>query len=576
MEDNIQTIIIVIISAFILFIFPVYMAYEKKDDISYALAMRYTQDLVDEIRSKGYITKTMYEDYRVKLKLTGNSYDIQMTHEYNRYDPITNYYEIIDGKYTLVKTTTRDEKEQYEQELKEQGLQLGKITENSSKAAVQAYIDGIYESQNIHKVEDTYKLSTETYATDYILNVLNSERKLKLNSNSEVVTCEDDVEALDGCQYAYVMNVDDNFNITIKNTNITLATVMYNMVTANTLDTNTRIYVNYGGDIISSKWYGDVDYAKMKHDNLSLVKSNEQIVFTDARHYYMSTDGAHYPTATIAINDNQNERYVIEFEAKPEETTELREKGNMLLTDISGYNFALGNSSTNNNKDRLSVSVGINGVSLIASSTTTTSYRKIFFLPYYNSTIVNLNGQETTQQVQRKITDYYRLRVFYENNKLKLTAMGKDNVDDASLNLDISAQEVALWKALNTTINNPAVRTYNSGPFATGEIGTQISYKVQANTNTVYVTASKVEAKKQTLLSYATDITDYTKIRIEFNKQDNGLYVAVLYINDVRVAESIEMETVPKANVVGKTIIGSDEEFFAGYIRNVKIYEMGD
>ena len=49
MEDNIQTIIVVIISAFLLFIFPVYMAYEKKDDISYALAMRYTQDLVDEV-----------------------------------------------------------------------------------------------------------------------------------------------------------------------------------------------------------------------------------------------------------------------------------------------------------------------------------------------------------------------------------------------------------------------------------------------------------------------------------------------------------------------------------------------
>ena len=62
MEDNIQTIIIVIISAFILFVFPVYMAYEKKDDISYSLAMRYTQDLVDEVRSKGYITKNMYDD----------------------------------------------------------------------------------------------------------------------------------------------------------------------------------------------------------------------------------------------------------------------------------------------------------------------------------------------------------------------------------------------------------------------------------------------------------------------------------------------------------------------------------
>ena len=112
MEDNIQTIIVVIIAVFILFIFPVYMAYEKKDDISYALAMRYTQDLVDEVRSKGYITKYMYEDYRVKLKVTGNSYDIDMTHEYNRHDPITNYYMVDEnGKYILVKSTTQEEKE---------------------------------------------------------------------------------------------------------------------------------------------------------------------------------------------------------------------------------------------------------------------------------------------------------------------------------------------------------------------------------------------------------------------------------------------------------------------------------
>ena len=116
MEDNIQTIIVVIISAFLLFIFPVYVAYEKKDDISYALAMRYTQDLVDEVRGKGYLTKNMYEDYRAKLKLTGNTYDIQLTHEYNRYDPITNYYKLEDEKYILIKTTTQEQRKQFEQE----------------------------------------------------------------------------------------------------------------------------------------------------------------------------------------------------------------------------------------------------------------------------------------------------------------------------------------------------------------------------------------------------------------------------------------------------------------------------
>jgi len=576
MEDNIQTIIVVIISAFILFVFPVYMAYEKKDDISYSLAMRYTQDLVDEVRSKGYITKHMYEDYRSKLKITGNSYDIQMTHEYNRYDPITNYYKIEDGKYILEKTTTREEKEEYEATLKQQGLELGRITPNSSDAAVEEYIESVYESQNIHKVEDTYKLSTEIYTTDYIVSILNSERKLLLNGNATTITCSDDVEAEDGCQYAYVMNVGDNFNVTIKNTNITLATVVYNMVTANTLDDNTRIYVNYGGAVLSSKWYGDVDYAKMKHDNLSLTEMQEHIIFTEARHYYLSQEGGHYPTENIAIPNEDNLRYVIEFEARPEATTELREKGAVKLADFSGYNFAIGNSEQNNSEDRLSISVGLNGVSLIVSSTASTTDTKTFPLPYQDQTIIDGSGEETVTQVQRRITDYSSLRINYVGGKLQFRLTGKRNVDNVSNEIQVPSSDSSLWATFSKTINNPVVQNYNAGTVNNINQGTSTTYKLIVNDYNVNAVATSVKFKRQTLLSYATSINDYTKIKVEFTKQDNGNYIALLYINNIKVAESIEMTSVPKVNIAGKTVIGTEENYFYGYIRNVKIYEMGD
>lgn len=576
MEDNIQTVVVVIISVFLLFIFPVYMAYEKKDDISYALAMRYTQDLVDEVRSKGYISKNMYEDYMARLKVTGNSYDVQITHEYKRYDPITNYYKIEDGKYIFVKTTTREEKEEFEASITRQAIELGNIAEDSSENQITEYINSVYEAQNIQKVEDTYRLSTETYTTDHILNVLNSERKLLLNSDVNNIKCSDDTQSNDGCQYAYIMNVDDNFNITIKNTNITLATVIYNMVTANTLDDNTRIYVNYGGAILSNKWYGDVDYAKMKHDNLSLTKKHEQVVFAEARHYFTSDDGDHYPTANISMSDNGDTRYVIEFEVKPEETTELREKGNLNLDSYSGYNFALGNSVANNAKDRLSVSVGFNGISLLVSSTANSNVKKTFYLPYYNQIMINDNGQQVSVQAQRQITDYNQLRIFYQDGKLKCSLAGNSNVDDANITNVVAQSDVYLWSSLNKTINNPKVNTYSAGTASNINEGLNTSYSIQVYNSYINVTANSIKEKRQTILSYAASIDQYTKVKIEFNEQASGSYVAALYVNDIKVAESLTLATVPIVDIVGKSIIGTEEQYFSGYIRNVKIYEMGD
>ncbi len=575
MEDNIQTIIAVIISAFLLFIFPVYMAYEKKDDISYALAMRYTQDLVDNVRSKGYISKDMYEDYRAKLKLTGNSYDIEMTHEYNRYDPITNYYTIKDQKYTLVKTSTREEKEEYERTVIEQAMQLGKLKSKASQTEIDAYLDTNYELQSIHKVEDTYKLSTEVYTTGHIVGVLNGERKLLLNSDGSEVICSDDAKSNDNCQYAYIMNVDDNFNITIKNTNITLATVIYNMVTANTLDSNTRIYVNYGGSILSSKWYGDIDYAKMKHDTLRLTENGikETIILTDARHYEKGKD---MPSVYIPVSNNENTRYIIEFEAKPEATTELREKGNIQLDKYSGYNFALGNSKINNTADRLSISVGVNGVSLIVASESSMSNGSKFYLPLYDQIIVDEAGNESKIETKRKVTDYISLRLYYENGYLKIKATGKQNVEDYDEKSFLAPYMREYYSKLDVIINNPKKGiTHNTATYTTSS-GLKTRYKIEVGEESLWVEAFGNKIKRDTILSYATSINDYAKIKVEFVKKESGLYVAYLYINGVKVGESIEMETIPKPDVVGMSIIGTESQSFLGYIRNVKIYEMGD
>ena len=67
------------------------------------------------------------------------------------------------------------------------------------------------------------------------------------------------------------MNIGDEFNIRIKNTNVSLAAMLFNSFSTDKFGSDTtRIYVNYGGAILASKWYGNIDYAKMKHDDITL------------------------------------------------------------------------------------------------------------------------------------------------------------------------------------------------------------------------------------------------------------------------------------------------------------------
>ena len=438
MDDHIQTVVTVIISVFLLFIFPVYMAYEKKDDISYALAMRYTQDLVDNVRSRGYLTQEMYDSYIVKLGLTGNTYDVQLTHEYNRYDPITNYYKLEDEKYVIVKTTTQEARKQYENDVLQEGINKGEISSNYTNLEEKEYLQEVYNNLGINKVEDTYLLSKQVYNKDYILNILKSEKKFAFNTPNGNINCEDN----DLCLNAYIMNEDDNFNVTIKNTNTTLATVMYNMVTANTLDNNTRIYVNYGGPILADKWYGQIDYSVMDHDNITVSQYTDRIIFTDEKSYLGdSTNPITRVTAYAAYKE-----YSIEFDIKPEEITELRAKG---ITGVkaSNYNLAFGNETRI--KDALNISVGINGISLIL--------------------------QTGTQETENKV-----------------------------------------------------------------------------------------------VLSYPVTINEYINVKIDFIKKNNEKFAAVLYLNDEKVAESIEFDESKQITTVGKAKM-DNVGYFKGKIKNLKI-----
>ncbi len=600
MEDNIQTIIVVIISAFLLFIFPVYMAYEKKDDISYALAMRYTEDLVDEVRSKGYITKYMYDDYKARLKVTGNSYDISLTHEYTRFDPVTNYYNVKDNKRTLVKTTTQIEKENLLQDaIKANNFSKENLDNNEELAKFFSKQFNL----EIKEIEDTYKESTEVFSTDHILGVLATENKLALNVESTNIRCVDNGEY--ECQYAYTMNEGDTFNVTIKNTNTTLATVIYNMITANQLDNNTRIYVNYGGKILSNKWYGNIDYSKMKHDNLSYTILKEISIKAKTFPADITKDMSQEEIAIVKdILPKEKEEtfsnYAIEFEAKPEAVTELRDKGYVNKGEYDGYNFVLGNGKAYKDatkKNIMSVSVGLNGITVVGSNVNeeTTIVNNTLELPTYIRRVERERtvkeeytyiDEETGEEkvayrdkiekyieeipTKRTLDEYEKAEINYVNSKVRVRFYGKAGVGNFTQVIDvIDNANIALLNGLNLTVDLANGSASIDIGEATSLRGTKIRCTATIGTTGISVTAIRYNVDEQTLLSYPVEIEDFEKIRIEVR---NG--VVSLVLDDVKVAEGIKLNTNPEINYIGGTLIGSNLLTFKGQIRNVKLYKL--
>ena len=93
MEDILQRVFSILISVLILFILPLYITFEKMDDISYSLALKITSNFVDNVTAKGYISEEMYNDFISELSVTGNVYDIKMEHVAKKYNPVFYVYD---------------------------------------------------------------------------------------------------------------------------------------------------------------------------------------------------------------------------------------------------------------------------------------------------------------------------------------------------------------------------------------------------------------------------------------------------------------------------------------------------
>lgn len=83
MDNPLDIIIDIILTIMIIFIFPILYLGMKQDTLTQTIVEIETNSFVQEVRSKGYIDKNMYEEYLENLSATGTLYDIEIEHNHN-------------------------------------------------------------------------------------------------------------------------------------------------------------------------------------------------------------------------------------------------------------------------------------------------------------------------------------------------------------------------------------------------------------------------------------------------------------------------------------------------------------
>ncbi|TVX85615.1 hypothetical protein [Paenibacillus agilis] len=87
MSKYLTLIFATIVALGLLYIYPIFKNYDQMDQIAFNITQKATTEFVDAVRSKGYITPVMYEDFMEALDTTNNMYDIQMQHDEKKYNP---------------------------------------------------------------------------------------------------------------------------------------------------------------------------------------------------------------------------------------------------------------------------------------------------------------------------------------------------------------------------------------------------------------------------------------------------------------------------------------------------------
>lgn len=87
MSNAVSKFVAVILALLLLYIYPTLEAARRQDDLSQMIVTNAVTQFVDAVRSKGYVTPTMYNEFIRDVYATGNEYVIHMEHLHKKYHP---------------------------------------------------------------------------------------------------------------------------------------------------------------------------------------------------------------------------------------------------------------------------------------------------------------------------------------------------------------------------------------------------------------------------------------------------------------------------------------------------------
>lgn len=76
-----------LLAVLLLYIYPAAEAANRQDELSQLTVYNTVTSFVDAVRTKGYITPSMYNQFQRDLSLTGNTYNIELEHLHKKYVP---------------------------------------------------------------------------------------------------------------------------------------------------------------------------------------------------------------------------------------------------------------------------------------------------------------------------------------------------------------------------------------------------------------------------------------------------------------------------------------------------------
>lgn len=78
MGDTLITVVAIVLSAVLMFVFPLMTMADRTDDISQLTVKTATTEFVDDIRTTGKLTLDKYGKFVERISSTGNAYDVEL------------------------------------------------------------------------------------------------------------------------------------------------------------------------------------------------------------------------------------------------------------------------------------------------------------------------------------------------------------------------------------------------------------------------------------------------------------------------------------------------------------------